>query len=53
MSNIQRPDYIEKEIIETKNVTESYAILETKVDFKNLEYLLVIKNYGFCLLNVK
>ena len=32
-----------KEIIETKNVTERYAILETKVDFKNLEYVLVIK----------
>lgn len=33
-----------KEIIETKNVVEKYAILETKVDFKNLEYVLVIKN---------
>lgn len=33
-----------KEIIETKNVTEKYAILETKVDFKNLEYVLVINN---------
>lgn len=33
-----------KEIIETKNVTEKYAVLETKVDFKNLEYVLVIKN---------
>ena len=33
-----------KEIIETKNVTEKYAILETEVDFKNLEYVLVIKN---------
>ena len=33
-----------KEIIETKNVTERYAILETKVEFKNLEYVLVIKN---------
>lgn len=33
-----------KEVIETKNVTERYAILETKVDFKNLEYVLVIKN---------
>ena len=33
-----------KEIIETKNVTEKYAILETKVDFKNLEYVLVIKD---------
>lgn len=32
-----------KEIIETKNVAERYAILETKVDFKNLEYVLVIK----------
>lgn len=31
-----------KEIIDTKNVTEKYAILETKVDFKNLEYVLVI-----------
>lgn len=33
-----------KEIIETKNIAEKYAILETKVDFKNLEYVLVIKN---------
>lgn len=33
-----------KEIIETKNVTEKYAILETKVDFKNLENVLVIKS---------
>lgn len=33
-----------KEIIETKNVTERYAILETKVNFKDLEYVLVIKN---------
>lgn len=33
-----------KEIIETKNVTEKYAILETKVDFRKLEYVLVIKN---------
>lgn len=33
-----------KEIIETKNVTEKYAILETKVDFISLEYVLVIKN---------
>ena len=33
-----------REIIETKNVTEKYAILETKVDFENLEYVLVIKN---------
>lgn len=32
-----------KEIIKMKNVTENYAILETKVDFKNLEYVLVIK----------
>lgn len=33
-----------KEIIETRNIVEKYAILETKVDFKNLEYVLVIKN---------
>ena len=33
-----------KEIIQTKNITEKYAILETKVDFRNLEYVLVIKN---------
>lgn len=33
-----------KEIIKTKNVSEKYAIIETKVDFKNLEYVLVIKN---------
>ena len=32
-----------KEIIETKNVTEKYAILETAVDFENLKYVLVIK----------
>lgn len=32
-----------KEIMETKNVTEKYAILETTVDFENLEYVLVIK----------
>ena len=32
-----------KEIIETKNVSERYAILETTVDFENLEYVLVIK----------
>ena len=31
-----------KEIIKTKNVTEEYAILETKVNFKNLEYVLVL-----------
>ena len=31
-----------KEIVETKNVTEKYAILESDVDFKNLEYVLVI-----------
>lgn len=33
-----------KEVIVTKNITEKYAILETKVDFRNLEYVLVIKN---------
>ena len=32
-----------KEIIETKNITEKYAILETTTDFENLEYVLVIK----------
>lgn len=32
-----------KEIVETKNVTEKYAILETTVDFRDLEYVLVIK----------
>lgn len=32
-----------EEIVETKNVTERYAILKTQVDFKNLEYVLVIK----------
>lgn len=31
-----------KEMVETKNATEKYAVLETKVDFKNLEYVLVI-----------
>lgn len=33
-----------KRIVETKNATEKYAILETEVDFENLEYVLVIKN---------
>lgn len=32
-----------KEIVETKNVTEKYGILEAKVDFENLEYVLVVK----------
>lgn len=32
-----------KEVVETKNTAERYAILETSVDFKNLEYVLVIK----------
>ena len=32
-----------KEVIETKNVTQRYAILETATDFNNLEYVLVIK----------
>lgn len=33
-----------KEIVETKNVTEKYAILETNVDFETLEYVLIVKN---------
>lgn len=33
-----------KEVIETKNVTERYAVLETKVNFKTLDYVLVVKN---------
>lgn len=32
-----------KEVVETKNVTQRYAILETATDFNNLEYVLVIK----------
>lgn len=32
-----------KEVIETENVTEKYAILEANTDFENLEYVLVIK----------
>ncbi len=32
-----------KEIIETSNVTENYAILETNTNFEDLEYVLVIK----------
>ena len=32
-----------KEIVETKNLTEKYAILEATTDFQNLEYVLVIK----------
>lgn len=33
-----------KEIVETKNITEKYAIIESEVDFKNLEYVLVVKD---------
>lgn len=33
-----------KEIIETKNITEKYAILETNVNFETLEYVLIVKN---------
>lgn len=33
-----------KEIIETKNITEKYAIIESKVNFKDLEYVLVVTN---------
>lgn len=32
-----------RDIVETKNITEKYAILETTVDFENLDYVLVIK----------
>lgn len=32
-----------KDVIETKNAAERYAILETDVDFENLEYVLIIK----------
>lgn len=31
-----------KEIIETKNITDRYAIVETAVDFSKLETVLVI-----------
>ncbi|MBO4815400.1 MAG: rod shape-determining protein MreC [Clostridia bacterium] len=31
-----------KEIIETKNITQRYAIVETSVDFSKLETVLVI-----------
>ena len=31
-----------KEIIETKNITDRYAIVETSVDFSKLETVLVI-----------
>ena len=31
-----------KEIIESKNITDSYAIVETSVDFSKLETVLVI-----------
>lgn len=31
-----------KEIIETKNITDRYAIVETEVDFSKLETVLVI-----------
>lgn len=31
-----------KEIIESKNITDRYAILETSVDFSKLETVLVI-----------
>ena len=33
-----------KEIIETKNITDRYAIIETSVDFSKLENVLVITN---------
>ena len=33
-----------KEIIDTKNITDRYIIVETSVDFNNLNYLMVIKN---------
>lgn len=33
-----------KEIIETKNITDRYAIVETSVDFSKLENVLVITN---------
>ena len=33
-----------KEIIETKNITDRYAIVETFVDFSKLENVLVITN---------
>jgi len=33
-----------KEIIDTKNITDRYIIIETNVDFNNLNYLMVIKN---------
>ena len=36
-----------KEVFETKNVIEKYAILEPTVNFKKLEYVVVIKNNGF------
>lgn len=32
-----------KQIVETKNITDRYAIIETAVDFENLETVLVIK----------
>ena len=32
-----------KQIVETKNITDRYAIIETAVDFENLEMVLVIK----------
>ena len=32
-----------KDVVETKNTAEKYAILETDVDFESLEYVLVIK----------
>ena len=35
-----------KEIIETKNITDRYAIMETAVDFSKLETVLVIKGGG-------
>ena len=33
-----------KEIIESKNITDRYAIVETSVDFSKLETVLVITN---------
>jgi hypothetical protein len=33
-----------KEIVETKNITDRYGIVETAVDFSRLETVLVITN---------
>jgi len=46
LADEKQEDYIEEqneEIVNTKNITDRYAIIETAVDFSKLETVLVIK----------